>query len=370
MKLPQFEKKHFIAGGILGLVAIVAFVLGTYRKVETERSPASAPAEHAAPGHGTPTKEDEDEHFQEEDVEVQVAHASAKAHGDKQADTHGDAHAHDEVIATHPSSATPSAVAKEKEDSRGALTKFVDAYAEAITSVNSKVQAIQTIEDENKKLKLENAYLRVMVESQNYSARTEEAKKKTETVGKKLATTAGSKAARSIASIHYQFPENLQLDQLHALGISYFKVRDDEKAAVILNFLTELEDDKTYKTAPNYLMAGIALYRLDNFKSAKQYFDKVSVLSSQDEDTVKAKRQANYWKALVAERLKDPKSAQKLILDSLEANPHTSEARWVNPGAPKPAKESTGSSHSAERMPASSEKAEKESHEQKPSAHH
>jgi tetratricopeptide (TPR) repeat protein len=194
-----------------------------------------------------------------------------------------------------------------------------------------------------------------MVETGKFNLRSDDAKKATETVGKKLATAAGSRAARSIASIHYQFPENLLPEQLLALGVSYFKVKDDEKAAVILNFLTELEDDKSFRNAANYLMAGIAFYRLEHFKNAAEYFERVGKLTETDEETQKAKRQAIYWQALVAERTKNRGLAQKLILDSLEKDPLTKEARWVNPQG-----ETTKS-----RLPASvsGEKETEESHE-------
>ncbi len=318
MKLPKIEKKHLIAGGGLTAVAVLAFLLGAARPAHepktdggAERKPASAPVQEATP-------EDED-HYEEEEVEVQIAHH-----------------------ASHP-------VADASHDKRGAFTRLVDRYVDAWTSVNEKVQAIKTAEEENKRLKLENAYLRVTAETQKFSCRTDDAKKKTETVGHKLATTAGSRAARSIASIRYQFPENLLPEQLHALGVSYFKVKDDEKAAVILNFLTGLEDDKNYRTAANYLMAGIAFYRLDHYKNAEEYFEKIASLTESDAETMKAKRQALYWKALVAERTKDRRKAQSLILESLEKNPHTKEALWVNP-------KGLGSKHSPkQRVPASEE---------------
>lgn len=328
MKVPQIAKKHVIAGGILGIVALMAFMLGT--RNDAERKPASAPVEMES------TAPEDDTHYQEEEIDVQVASSSARP----------------------------------KEDRRGSFRKLVDTYSSAIESVNDKVQMIQRVEEDNRKLKLENAYLRVMVESQKYLSRSDEAKKKTETVGKKLATASGSKAARSIASIRYQFPENLLPEQLHTLGVSYFKVKDDEKAAVILNFLTELDDDKSFKTAPNYLMAGIAFYRLENYKTARDYFEKIGNLTEGDEDTLKAKLQASYWKALVADRMKDSRTAQKLILENLEKNPHTKEARWVNPAGTVQKKIGrTGSVPAEERSPASEVSPEKESHGNKESHH-
>ncbi len=302
--LSKVEKKHWIAGAGMVVVAVVAFLVGTTRSEraethpaetskEAERKPAGNSVDEAAPS--------EEESLEEEEVEIQIAHH-----------------------ASHPAPVGHA-------DHRGVAARLLDRYADAWTSIQNKVQSIQSIEDENKKLKLENAYLRVMAETGKFSCRSEEAKKKTDTVGQKLATSAGSKAARSIASIRYQFPENLLPEQLHALGVSYFKVKDDEKAAVIFNFLTELEDDTSYRNASNYLMAGIAFYRLDHFKNADAYFDKVAQAAESDEETAKAKRQAVYWKALVAERTKDRRRAQSLLLQGLENDPQAKEARWINP---------------------------------------
>jgi tetratricopeptide (TPR) repeat protein len=328
MKLPiKLEKKTIAAGALLVLVAVGAFVVGASREKHADATPADkAEKSDAHTGHDeksrapASTPEQKNSHDSEsdesdyEELDVQIAHPAAKV------------------------------------DHRGTFTKLVDTYVGAWESTNEKVRAIYRAEEDNRRLKLENAYLRVMVESQKFSCRADESKKKTETVGKKLATAAGSKAARSLASIRYQFPENLLPEQLHTLGVSYFKAKDDEKSAVIFNFLLGLEDDASFRTADTYLMAGISLYRLENYKSAEEYFEKVDKIEKAGEDTAKAKRQASYWKALVADRLRDGRRAQKIILENLEKNPHTKEARWVNPkgiGEKHPGK------HETKRAPAS-----------------
>ncbi|MBS1961741.1 MAG: hypothetical protein JST04_05965 [Bdellovibrionales bacterium] len=366
-RVPKIEKKHLIAGGALTAVAVVAFVLGTLKSgtpvAKTEHGPAtkvavakpahepdegksSAPVgEHASPNRApaaAPAKDDKsddggDYYEEEEEIDTQIAHRLP--HGKKIfAKDEKKSEAKPETVHGHESVADKTDVVVEtesspapKEERRGIFARLFGVYADAWESLNLKVHAIQQAEEENKKLKLENAYLRVMVETGKYTARSDEAKAKTETVGKKLATTAGSRAARSIASIRYQFPENLLPEQLLALGVGYFKVKDDEKAAVILNFLTELEDDHSFRTAPNYLMAGIAFYRLEHYKNAGEYFERIGKLTETDPETQKAKRQAVYWQALVAERTKNRGLAQKLMLDSLEQDPQTKEARWVNP---------------------------------------
>jgi tetratricopeptide (TPR) repeat protein len=356
-RLPKIEKKHLIAGGGLTAVALLAFAVGTMRSEKPTRVahavPASEPARES--NHGKSAVHAPDR-------------APAAAPGDEDAPDDGDYYEEEEEVDTEIAHNSDSVVETESatvpaEDHRGIFARLVDTYVDAWETVNAKVHSIQQAEEENRKLKLENAYLRVMMETGRFNARSEEAKKKTETVGKKLVTAAGSRAARSIASIHYQFPENLLPEQLLALGVSYFKVKDDEKAAVILNFLTALDDDASFRTAPNYLMAGIAFYRLEHYKNASDYFDKIEKLTETDPDTLKAKRQAVYWQALVAERTKNRSLAQKLILESLEKDPRTKEARWVNP---------QGAVTVKTRLPASTraEKEIEESHEGHTPNHH
>lgn len=373
--VPKIEKKHLIASLALTAVAVVAFALGTTKTgtpvVSAEHGakakvavakPAHEPDEGKALGHSaehapnrapaaapTNDKSDDGDYYEEEEeIDTQIAHRLPHgkkifSKGEKKSETkHEEARADKtDVVLESESSVAP------KEAPRGIFARIFGIYADAWESVNLKVHAIQQAEEENRKLKLENAYLRVMVETGKYAARADEAKAKTETVGKKLATTAGSRAARSVASIRYQFPENLLPEQLLALGVGYFKVKDDEKAAVILNFLTELEDDHSFRTAANYLMAGIAFYRLEHFKNASEYFERIGKLNETDAETQKAKRQAVYWQALVAERTKNRGLAQKLMLDSLEQDPQTKEARWVNPQG------ETGTRTAPARMPAS-----------------
>jgi hypothetical protein len=312
MKLPKIEPKKAAAGAIIALVALGAFALGTYRSARSTGAPADSHENS-----DTMAKGAKKQHADSEDDRKPASEDSEPKGLEPDDDSEYDEE--DDVQIAHPETA--------QEKKRG----IVDVYVDAWNSVNDKVRAIYRAEEDNRRLKLENAYLRVMVEGQKYSCRTEEAKKATDVVGQKLQAQNGSKAARTIASIRYVRPENLPNDQLHALGVSYFKVKDDEKSAVIFNYLTELEEDATYRTPENFLMEGVSLYRLENYKSAEEIFEKISKMEAKDAASIKAKRQAAYWRALVAERLRDGKRAQKIILESLESDPHTKEARWVNP---------------------------------------
>ena len=98
---------------------------------------------------------------------------------------------------------------------------------------------------------------------------------------------------------------------------------------------------------------------------------RIGKMAETDAETLKAKRQAVYWQALVAERAKNRGLAQKLILDSLEQDPLTKEARWVNPqgdGAPKARMPASVSGETE--VKESEEKETEESHEGPSPAHH
>ncbi|MBC7385345.1 MAG: hypothetical protein H7301_04165 [Cryobacterium sp.] len=358
MKLPagllKIEKKHVIAGALIASVAAGAFFMGTRRSDSKSESP-----EHAVTGTKSDSSSDRKTGSATSGEHRSPAAAPADDH-----DSRDEESSFDEEVDVQIAHAEIA-----KSDTRGVFTRVVDTYADAVQTVNEKVRNLSRAEEENRKLKMENAYLRVMVETRKFSCESDAAKAKTETVGKKLVTAHGSKAARSLASIRYQFPENLLPEQLLALGVGYFKVKDDEKAAVILHFLTEMEEGSHFKTASNYLMAGISFYRLENYKGADQYFEKVVSSQEKDDETLKAKRQANYWKALVAEQMKNPQAAQKLLLESMEDAPHAKEALWVNPKGIIPTKTArTGSSGEKSRLPASEknsapEHGEKEHHD-------
>lgn len=202
-------------------------------------------------------------------------------------------------------------------------------YGRLFYSLQEKVDEIRRLDEENHKLKLENSHLRLVLESQRYEDYAEKAQKATQAYEWKLSKETGNRTGRTLASIAYKIPTNLIPSQLYSLGTSYFKSRDDEKAAVIFTFLTGLEDDATYKTAHNYLTTGIAWYRLDNFELADFYFNQ-ALRSSKGKAQLLS--QAKLWKGLLSERRGQHVLAQDWLRKVMDQNPHSAEARWINPG--------------------------------------
>jgi tetratricopeptide (TPR) repeat protein len=202
-------------------------------------------------------------------------------------------------------------------------------YGHAWISVQDKIEALQKSDEENERLRKENAHLRLVLESEKYEKYAERAQKETQAFQWKLSKTTGSRTGRTLASISYKIPQDLLPSQLFSLGLSYFKMREDEKAAVIFTFLTGLEGDSTFKTPSNHLLTGIAWYRLENFELADFYFDQV-LHSTENQATRRFHGQARLWKGLIAERTGKHVKAQFWLRDVLDHDPHSLEARWVN----------------------------------------
>lgn len=234
-----------------------------------------------------------------------------------------------------------------KHEKQGFLGGLVKTYAEAYQSAQTTVDALHRAEFENRQLKLENANLRLKVESRRFSCDAADATGKTNDFGMKLEKETGAKVGRSLASMNYRPPTHLLPPQLYTLGVTYFKAREDEKAAVILTFLTGLDENDAYKSPKNYLMTGISWFRVDNYELADEYFDRV-LKSEVKPENLPVQAKARLWKALVADKAEKHTKAQYWLRELIDHHPHSTEAAWVN-------------SREVGRVPAS-DKSEKEQH--------
>lgn len=207
--------------------------------------------------------------------------------------------------------------------------ELIATYTHAFESVQVKMVAISRAEQENERLRLENANLRLLSESTAFECRSKNAESRTHAAEFKLTKETGAKAGRSLAAIEYRPPHHLAPAQLYTLGVSYFKAREDEKSAVILTFLTGLEENATFKTPKNYLMTGVSWYRLENFELAEAYFQKVLEAGESSESAAYA-AQARLWLGLLAEKTGHHVQAQSLLRQLVDHHPHSTEAEWVN----------------------------------------
>lgn len=281
-------------GGTLGVFALVGSSVFVGMKIAAKKAQAPAAEQVAATEHG------KEEHGSKD-------RAPAAAH-DEKADAHAD------------SKATAEAPKK---------TGFFGSIVHAITSAGDKVAELRRADEENQRLRLENANLRLKLEASQFDCHAQDAAKNTRDLETKLDRETGTKMGRALASISYKFPTHLLPPQLYTLAMSYFKAREDEKAAVILTFLLGMEDDDAFRTAKNFLLTGVSWYRLDNMAAAQDYFDRAMKSPDLDEYPT-LKGQVRLWKALVASRVGKHAESQTWMREVLNLNPHSTEAKWVN----------------------------------------
>ena len=300
-------------------LAVTALVLGgggTYGWMKARRSGvAVAQSEHGEVAeHGS--------HTAGHAVE---GHSLGDGHAERIPAAHGEAHG---KTSTHSAATTPPV------PSMGA--RFWAAIVDAADQIQVKAKNLEELDRENERLRVENAHLRMEMEANHFTQGTEDSNQKTAELKESLRKETGSAVGRDLASIEYEVPHQLPPSQLYALAVSYFKAHEDEKAAVILNFLTELENTDIFRTPRNYLLTGISFYRIDQLSKAEAFFDRV-LKSEPSEANLQTHAHARLWKALVAQRLGKHAKVQFWLTELVDHHPRSQEASWVNLPIRKPA---------------------------------
>ena len=204
-----------------------------------------------------------------------------------------------------------------------------DRYKTLFTDLRSKVVELEHADQENQILHQENAVLRLALESRDFECRSKVAAQRTQEYGSKLEGETGVMIGRTLASIQYEIPTQIQPALLHTLAVTYFTAGEDEKAAKIIHFLLGLENSE-FRTPKNILMAGILWYRLDNIKIADALFGELLEHSGKEPVSASIQSQARLWRALAARKKGDRGRSQELLQDLLNHQPHSTEAAWVN----------------------------------------
>ena len=205
---------------------------------------------------------------------------------------------------------------------------------EAVQSVDAKVKKLKELDLENRRLKAENAALKSWIQKKQFQCQVKKAEAKTENLSKELQEKTDSSIGRTLASIHYRIPKHLNHDQLYTLAIAYFEKKELEKAAVILSYLTRLKEDSSFQKPKDLLLTGIIWYRLEHYKNADQYFDRVMSYKGKANKSGYLP-QAYLWKAIVADQKNQKDTSQKWLKRLLNRYPYSREAKWVNPALTK-----------------------------------
>ena len=210
------------------------------------------------------------------------------------------------------------------------MREFVGIFVSAWHSGVEKVEALREADEEVERLSLENANLRLQLESQEFECELRVSQKNADSLAARLGRDTGSTLGRTLANITYRPPTHLLPSQLYTLAVGYMKAKEEEKAAVILTFLSGLDDESEYRTAKNLLLTGVAWYRVDNYDLADQYFKRV-LENKVTAATLPYHAQSRVWRGLVAQRKGQPADAQVILKDLLARHPRTKEAKLINP---------------------------------------
>jgi len=206
----------------------------------------------------------------------------------------------------------------EKEETVTAfLNAWIERYQEAWKSARNKLSYLENRERENLQLRLENAQLRIQLETSQYKSDSE------------MAQRNALNAQKGMSYFRYKIPDKLAPLQLYHLSLYYFTHREYEKAAVIFTHLTEEGKKKVYRTAKNLLIAGLIYYKLKKYTQADAYFEAVLGLPSNFE-TVRYQAQARLWKALIAQVFKNLTQVQYWLNQLMIHHPRSQEVKWVN----------------------------------------
>jgi tetratricopeptide (TPR) repeat protein len=207
--------------------------------------------------------------------------------------------------------------------------RFIAQLTRAVENVQHKADELAHAHQENETLRLEIANLRLKVEGLQLDCRMGEARTSTVKAKTRLSQEAWTAFARTKESIRYEIPGHLLAPQLYTLAVTYLKAGEYEKAALILTHLTGLENSSSYQNSKDYLMTGIAWYRLDNVKLADSYFD-LALKQKAEGEALRFQAHARLWKALVSKRTGNNTKAQFWLRELVDHHPRSKEANWVN----------------------------------------
>lgn len=211
----------------------------------------------------------------------------------------------------------------------GSLSDLVTVYGQAWVRVQAQVDELRHADEENAKLRLQNAHLRLGLESLQFNCHTQSAAKTTRNYERRLTQETGTEAGRLPAGITYHLPPGLSSTSLYTLGMDSLRAHEYEKAAVTLTALSDREEGDGFRSTRNLLIAGVAWYRIENLTRAEGYFDEV-LKKPEAPEWAQFQAQARLWKAVIAKKLKKEVKSQFWLSELMDHHPHSAEVNWVN----------------------------------------
>ena len=204
---------------------------------------------------------------------------------------------------------------------------IIGTYRHHFFSTVFRLDELKALDQENEELNRKVAGLEKEIVLANAKKDEAVAKAETETAAEELKAEAGSELARVEESIDYEVPANLIPNELYTLALGYFRKNEYEQAAVIMSHLVQMREEAGFQKSENFLMCGIAWFKLKHYSLAQKY---LIAAKERSRPTDSVFRKARLWEAFVAQAEGKKVQAQRVLTSLIEQFPHAEEVEWVN----------------------------------------
>lgn len=165
--------------------------------------------------------------------------------------------------------------------------------------VHSKTMDLFTMDHrfhalEEQNAELEKKYLSLEAKYVNLLADVESQKK-----GESNLKLTGSKEGRSIASIDYKVPKDMDPETRTDLAYQHLKEKRFSEAAITFDSVLWIPEGALEQTAKNFYEAGVAWYEVKNFKKAKLCFE-AATAHADGEEKKEIQRRVDLWMRVLA----------------------------------------------------------------------
>ena len=169
-------------------------------------------------------------------------------------------------------------------------------------SLNEKAEHLQKIEASHRVLLAENErlkeqYLRLERDYLELKAETD-----SNDSAELSLRSAGTLTGRVPSSIHYQVPPGIHAEQQLALAFEHFNENRFAEAVATFSDLQEKPEGASLVDASALYTAGVAWFKVGNYKKAEEYFDEATNHAS-GEQREKVHKKVDLWKRLINRKI-------------------------------------------------------------------
>jgi TolA-binding protein len=192
-----------------------------------------------------------------------------------------------------------------------------------------KIDDLRYAQEEIEKLREKIAELEKKHSEEKYHQLKELELKKVEELKSKALFEAGVEVGRTISSLNFQKLRSKPPKKVFEESYSALLKKDYETAATGFLFLVNNKENLKYHSAQTFYLAGLSLYKLQNYKQALSYF-KQSVEIEKKEKNIEYTPKSLTWISLIYEKLGDIKESRRIASIVFQEFPETKEAKVLN----------------------------------------